>query len=253
MCGKPENNFQLYVQCSCCVSHWQWLSAYEGQWYSAYLHWVNWLTSYGTYMMHTMTTTTVIQFKPYNDDNIVYNTVLLSRKRTKPGMTRMIIRSLKWEWDLKWKCKNCKHLLHYIVTLCIHGLSDGVGWCHKLLHLVWGGSEAKCTIAFTAACVSICPSPHSHTTARTRMYVRGMGGGGSSWHRFIPLKLNLTLIITLTLTLTLLNPTIWAPSMSCTLGNNAIVSKIKQFIAPTHTIRQSLYWESVCRCGRCIK
>jgi len=47
------------------------------------------------YMMHTMATTTVIQFKPYNDDNIVYNTVLLSRKRTKPGMTRMIIHSLK--------------------------------------------------------------------------------------------------------------------------------------------------------------
>jgi len=46
-------------------------------------------------MMHTMATTTVIQFKPYNDDNIVYNTVLLSRKRTKPGMTRMIIHSLK--------------------------------------------------------------------------------------------------------------------------------------------------------------
>jgi len=36
------------------------------------------------------------------------------------------------------------------------------------LHFAWGVAEEKC-ILFTAVCVSVCPSPHSNTTARTRM------------------------------------------------------------------------------------
>jgi len=36
------------------------------------------------------------------------------------------------------------------------------------LHFTRGVTEAKC-ILVTAICASVCPSPHSHTTARTRM------------------------------------------------------------------------------------
>ena len=44
-----------------------------------------------------------------------------------------------------------------------YGLPDFV-----LSHFTWGIAEAKC-ILVTAVCVSVCPSPHSHTTAWTRM------------------------------------------------------------------------------------
>jgi len=37
-----------------------------------------------------------------------------------------------------------------------------------LLHFAWGAAEAKC-ILVTAVCVSVCPSPHSRITARTRV------------------------------------------------------------------------------------
>jgi len=36
--------------------------------------------------------------------------------------------------------------------------------------------NAEC-IMVTCVCVSVCPSPHSHTTARTRCNLRGMVGG----------------------------------------------------------------------------
>jgi len=38
----------------------------------------------------------------------------------------------------------------------------------SLLYFAWGVAEAKC-ISVTAVRVSVCPSPHSDTTARTRM------------------------------------------------------------------------------------
>jgi len=41
-------------------------------------------------------------------------------------------------------------------------------WWYRLLHFAWGTAEAKCILA-TAVCASVCPSPHSHTTARTWM------------------------------------------------------------------------------------
>ena len=39
---------------------------------------------------------------------------------------------------------------------------------HCWLHFAWGVAEAK-RILVTAICVSVCSSPHSHTTARNRM------------------------------------------------------------------------------------
>jgi len=37
-----------------------------------------------------------------------------------------------------------------------------------LLHFACGVAEVKCVVVM-AICVSVCPSLHSHTTARTRM------------------------------------------------------------------------------------
>jgi len=47
------------------------------------------------------------------------------------------------------------------------------------LHFAWGVAEEKC-ILVTVVCVSVCPSPHSHTTARSRIEVGGMVGVPSS-------------------------------------------------------------------------
>jgi len=50
-------------------------------------------------------------------------------------------------------------------------------YCCYLLHFAWGIAEAKC-ILVTAVCVclSVCPSPHSHTTGQTGCY-SGNGRG----------------------------------------------------------------------------
>ena len=73
--------------------------------------------------------------------------------------------------------KNLKHWLEQRNNPLFSSFVDPLtpeGLCCYLL-FAWGVAEAKCVLV-TAACVSVCPSPHFHTTAWTRIWSGGMVG-----------------------------------------------------------------------------
>ena len=91
--------------------------------------------------------------------------------------TKIVLISLQYSVLAQLPANNLQRKIHHIShthdeVYCERNFIAAWRFAQTLLRFAWGVAEAKCTVVTAVCvfvCVSVCQSPHSHTTARTRM------------------------------------------------------------------------------------